>query len=98
MSIEQMTRVWKMDKTDLPPTQTLVLLALADHADDAGICQVSARTLATMICRSRPCLFRALAALEDRGLLERAPRYDKRGGRTSNVYRLHVPPSHGESR
>ena len=44
MSIKLMSRVWDMD---IPQHQKLLLLALADHANDEGVCWPNQETLAT---------------------------------------------------
>ncbi|MEF9606137.1 helix-turn-helix domain-containing protein, partial [Paracoccus sp. PXZ] len=48
MSVEAMAWVWKNGPTD--PTERLVLLAIADHADDLGWCYPSMIGIATKAC------------------------------------------------
>ena len=48
MSVEAMAWVWKNGPND--PTERLVLLAIADHADDHGWCYPSMIGIATKAC------------------------------------------------
>lgn len=65
--------------------ELLVLLALADHADDAGWCWPSAQRLAAYTRLSRRQVFRHVRRLEQRGLLE----VERRAGpAAANRYRL----------
>jgi hypothetical protein len=47
MSIKIMAAVWELN---LPQNQKLVLLALADHADDRGTCYPSVARIAFLLC------------------------------------------------
>ncbi len=72
----------------LPPTQKLLLLALADNADDAGACWPSLKSLATK-CEVTPrTIQRAIKEFEACGLLAVTSRYAGNGRQTSNAYRL----------
>jgi DNA-binding FadR family transcriptional regulator len=56
----------------VPPRDKLVLLALADHANDEDFtCFPSIRHLAEKCCMDRATVFRALASLEEHGLIRR---------------------------
>lgn len=77
-----MAIVWELD---LPPGEKLVLLALADQANDAGTqCWPSVETIARRSGQGVRTVRRALASLETQGHLTR----DHRTG-TSTQYRVH---------
>lgn len=79
-----MSRVW--DETPFDQTTLLVLLCLADHADDDGRCWPSVPRLATRArCSERWCRD-VLASLEESGWLERELRPGK-----STMYRIIFP-------
>ncbi len=72
----------------LPPTQKLLLLALADNADDAGACWPSLKSLAAK-CEVTPrTIQRTIKEFEDGGLIAVTSRYASNGRQTSNAYRL----------
>lgn len=67
MSIKLMTVVWELD---LPPGEKLVLLALADQANDAGThCWPSVATIAKRSGQNERTVRRALRSLETKGHL-----------------------------
>lgn len=72
----------------LPPTLKLVLMALADAADDSGDCWPSVRTLAAKCCTSERTVQRVLKEFETRGMLVVTPRFNVVGRQSSNAYRL----------
>ena len=90
MSIAAMTWAWGLE--ELPPGETLVLLALADQANDQGLCWPSQETIASKARCSLRSVKRAVNSLRNAGLLE----VEHRGregfskGRKSNIYRLNV--------
>jgi hypothetical protein len=67
VSIKIMTIVW--DRTDLNQSQTLVALALADHADDEGVCWPSIDRIAKYARLQRRATQRIVRQLEDLELL-----------------------------
>ena len=77
MSIRYMTKVWDAGPEDR--TETMVLLALADHANDDGRCYPSISHLADKTRLSRQGLCNALDRLEDDGWISR-----ERGGGRGN--------------
>jgi hypothetical protein len=87
MSIRVMTRAWSIA---LPPTSKLVLMALADIADDQGVCWPSHPTLAAKCSLSDRTLRRVLSLLQAQKLIFIEPRFNTNGSRTSNRYRLAV--------
>lgn|GEM_PF-3261926 len=87
MSIRVMTWAWSLE--ELPRLETLVLLALADRADDDGICWPSVPELMRKARASDRSVKRALASLRHAGLIETSIR-SSQSGRVGNVYRLCV--------
>lgn len=85
MSIRAIRWVWGHA---LPTTHKLVLLALADMADDAGRCWPSVQTVAKQCGISTRSVRRILRDLEDKRLLTAESRQRQDGSRTSNLYRL----------
>ncbi|WP_340676205.1 helix-turn-helix domain-containing protein [Paraperlucidibaca sp.] len=85
MSIKLMSSVFELS---LRPADKLVLLALADHADDEGSAWPSIETLAKKSSTSRRTVLRILKELEQSGLLTRQKRSRKNGSRTSSLYKL----------
>ena len=72
----------------LTPKFKLVLMALADSADDQGVCWPSVSTLAKKCTVSTRTVQRSLRGLIDRGLLIAETRQRPDGSSTSNRYRL----------
>ncbi len=87
MSILAMNWVWTLE--DLGPSETLVLLALADAADDDGFCWPSQAFLARKSRQTDRNVRRILARLEKMGLL-RVEARSSTYGRRSNLYHLNV--------
>ncbi len=72
----------------LPPTAKLVLMALADEADDTGFCFPSHRRLVTKCSITDRSVRRILGELADRGFLVVETRHRPDRSQTSNGYRL----------
>lgn len=87
MSILAMNWVWTLE--DLGPSETLVLLALADAADDDGFCWPSQTFLARKSRQTDRNVRRILNRLEGMGLLRIEARSSTHG-RRSNLYYLNV--------
>ena len=85
MSVRAMS--WAFDQP-LAPTSKIVLLSLADHADDTGRCWPSISRLAQRATVSKSTVIRCLAALERAGFIGAEKRTRENGGLTSNLYRL----------
>lgn len=68
MSIQLMSSVWK---TKMKPIEKLVFLALADNANDDGVCWPSVSTIASKSCLSERTVQDNLKSLEDQGLIKR---------------------------
>jgi hypothetical protein len=82
-----MTWAWAIK---LPPTSKLVLMALADIADDHGIRWPSQTTLAAKCSLNVRSVRRVLLKLQVQKLLFAEPRFRQDGARTSNRYRVAV--------
>ena len=78
---------WAWRQT-LTPTLKLVLMALADPADDQGVCWPSISTLAKKCSVSTRTVRRSLRVLMDSGMLIAEARRRGDGSSTSNRYRL----------
>lgn len=69
MSIRIMTAVW--ERTDLSSTHKLVLLALADWANDEGLCWPSINRLAVKSGLTSRSVQKSIRALEETGFIKR---------------------------
>ena len=67
MCIERLKACWPI--TDISTAQKMVLLALADRADDAGVCWPSLRSIGEYTCLSERAIRMALRGLEAAGLI-----------------------------
>ena len=74
----------------LPPVPKLLLMALADAADDKGGCWPAIRTLAAKSCLSTRTVQRILKGFEESGVLVVSPRFTPTGRQTSSFYRLEI--------
>jgi hypothetical protein len=89
----------------LAPTAKLILMALADAADDQGICWPSVPTVTNKCSVSTRTVRRVMQAIVADGLLQSEPRYRKDGSCSSNRYwllleggdKLSPPPDRGDS-
>ena len=72
----------------LKPVPKLVLMALADAADDIGVCWPSVTTVAAKCNVSTRTVRRVMQTLTAQGLLVSEQRYRKDGSCSSNRYRL----------
>ena len=87
MSVCASTWAWSLE--EVMGSEALVLLALADQANDEGFCWPSQQKLAPKARQSVSTLRRSLRSLEKMGLLTTITRSSTRG-RRSNVYLLHI--------
>jgi DNA-binding transcriptional ArsR family regulator len=96
MSIEAVS--WAL-KQNLPPSEKLVLVSLADHHNRAtGLCIPGQASVGEQTCMSVRTVQRHLKSLESRGLIVRQARFRSEGrGRTSDSYVLqgdNLTPKH----
>ena len=82
---------WAWDQR-LGPSAKLILLALADDADDSGQCWPAVRGIAGKCLVSERTVQRALKEFETEGLLATTARFTDKGRQTSNVYQLVMSP------
>lgn len=68
MSVQIIAKVWEMETSS--PTEKLILLALAEHADDKGHCWPSITRLADKCSVCTRTVIRQLEALATRGLIK----------------------------
>lgn len=83
--IQALIGVARMDGDLLEPVERLVLLVLADHANERGICWPSLERIARRVGRSIWTVRRAIDRLEERDLL----RVEERSGHSS-LYHLNL--------
>jgi DNA-binding MarR family transcriptional regulator len=83
-------QAWARSKTTGSPVKKAVLMAVANYADEHGICWPSQEQLSEDTELSRHSILRALNDLEEAGLLLRAHRYGKNGYRTSDLITLRL--------
>jgi DNA-binding transcriptional MocR family regulator len=88
MSVRVSTWAWQQP---LVGADKLVLLALADQANDAGSCWPGQATLAKKCGISERTLQSRLAKLESGGYIARERRHRSDGPRTSDLYTLALP-------
>lgn len=84
MSIRLMTLTWKLE--DITPNQKLVLLALADNANDEGLCYPSILTIVKKTSLSNKTVIKISSQLEELKLIQKHQRAKKNGGRYSTLY------------
>ncbi|TVP84047.1 MAG: helix-turn-helix domain-containing protein [Thioalkalivibrio sp.] len=85
MALRASAWAWSLD---LPTTPKLVLLALAEHADDKGVCWPSQERIARMCGLSVRHLRRVCSELATRGLIGIEHRPGAGNGRQTDLYRL----------
>ena len=87
MSVRVLSWAWSLE--EVMGSEALVLLALADQANDEGLCWPAQEKLAPKARQSVSTLRRSLRSLEKMGLLTTITRSSTRG-RRSNLYLLHI--------
>ena len=95
MSVKALT--WAFEQP-INATEKVVLLALADHANEDGLCWPSISLLVKRAHVGERTVQRAIQSLEDAGFIARERRVRENGSDTSNLYRLIFDKvSHGVS-
>lgn len=87
MTIRAMNWAWGVK---LQPSVKLVLLKLADRANDDGECWPGQSSIADECCISKNTLIRHLKELEALGLITKFKRKSEDGKQGTNVYQLHL--------
>lgn len=77
---------------DIPPNLKVVLVGLADFANDDGYCWPGQASLSAKVNVPERTLRRHLNALESRGLITRTKRIDPTGRKQTDEYQIHVQP------
>jgi len=110
MSVKWMSWAWEVEvPTSDRVGEThcrIVLVKLADNANDEGICWPSLDRIAEQTGLHRASVIRAVNLLEENGLLTRRHRHDETGRQQSNLYHLYgggspqatLPYDQGEGR
>lgn len=88
MSVKAISWAWENGRGTA--AQRLVLLALADSANDDGECWPGMGTIAKKTGVSVRSVHRAIGALEQAGLVEVQERRRSNGSYTSHLYRLTI--------
>jgi hypothetical protein len=86
MGVKASTWAWEQE---LPYAEKLVLLALADHADDSGVCWPSLKHLKKKTGIDHTRISKLIKSMKDRGLIEVTHRKAK-GLQRSNKYKLRL--------
>ena len=87
MSVKIMSWAWSQK---LEPTKKLILMALADYADDDGVCWPSMNRLADKCNVSRRTILRNINVLKDDGILSSSHRHREDGSMSSSRYVIHA--------
>ena len=87
MSIRAMNWAWEQK---LVPTPKLILMAIADSANDYGECWPGIRFIASKCCVSERTVQRSIQKFEASGLISKKPHFTASGRQTSNRYRLSI--------
>lgn len=87
MSIKQIQKVFT--DTRLKGNEKLLMLAIADNANDSGVAFPSWNSLMTKTSMSKGSVSKWLRELENKGLIFRVSRNRKNGSRTSNKYLIY---------
>lgn len=87
MSIKLITKVFEDD--GLNPTQTLIMVAMSDNANDDGVCYPKLETIMSKTKLKRTAVVNNLKILEEKNKLQKTFRAKKTGGRYSNIYLLY---------
>lgn len=91
MSVQAMA--WAWDVQGLSASEKLVLLAIADHADDEGVAFPGIARISTKTGLSRRAIIGIIGRLCEKDLLGKRRRYrgvESKGGRTSSLYQLRL--------
>jgi hypothetical protein len=97
MSLRALTWAFDLAEPKLTSTQKLVLITLANYANDKYETYPKQNTIAAKVGLTRPTVCSTLSDLAELGLITIIHRFHDNGGKRSSVYRLHVsaPPEPG---
>ena len=94
MSIKAMNWAWEQK---LPPNSKLILMAIADAADEDGDCWPRVKTIAKKCGVSERTVQRVLKDFITSNLLKVTPRFSHEGRQVSNNYRLNSTVSYPDN-
>lgn len=86
MSVEALS--WAFQQEVTPAAKKLVLIALANRADEEGYCYPGYKKLASQCSMARSTVILHVKALEKEGFIEISSQQRENGSDTSNLYRL----------
>lgn len=86
MSVRLMSRVWELPY--LNAGERLLLLAIADHCNDEGICYPSAERLQKKCGWSSRTYSKYIRVLQRAGIISKTPRADTRTGRKTDLIKI----------
>lgn len=95
MSVTVSNLAWKLRLKQLNSGCKLVLLALADYADESGKCWPSIKSLAKKCSMHQRNVIKHLNKLVTIGLVVKRYRHDKKGYRRSSFYNLNLDQNLG---
>ncbi len=81
---------WSLTVEVSTPIERLILMLLANRADESLSCYPSTKRLVTESCAARSTVFKTLRKLEDDGLILRVAQHHESGARRSNQYLLNL--------
>ncbi len=87
-----MSRLSFLYQSELPSRAVTVYFYLLDRANKSGQCYPAIPTIAYETKLSRSTVKRALDDLQRAGFLTRESQYRGKGGNSSNLYTLKMPP------
>ena len=79
---------WAWDQMDIPGPSKFVLVALAENADDDGMCWPGLKYVADRVRQSQRSVSRHVRTLVDAGKIGVEKQQRLGGGQSSNLYRL----------
>lgn len=82
---------WSIGIEVSTPIERLILMLLANRADESLTCYPSLGTLVSESCAARSTVLNALSKLEDAGLIVRVAQYHQSGARRTSHYLLNHP-------
>lgn len=90
VSIKQMVRVWNVSGK-VSPNEFKVLMCLADHADDSGMCWPGLAGIAIKASIHKSAVSAAVKSLGIKGFVYTEHQYRADGSQTTNKYTLQLP-------
>ena len=95
MSIRIMSKVWGLE---LKPASKLILLALADNANEDGICWPGITYIERKTGLARSTVIKYINDMVDAGYITKRSQYSKNGFRATNLYQFNLQRPMSDSR